>query len=790
MSSTRRQDLWGLQNQDDVLGRDSYDAYSQDSSDSESEEQEQQRRLHSDKEHYDDELDEDESPSNIPRTSNPKFRILGFLALAVTLLLVVGAGLSDFILYSPLSSKPASHPSEPSSMLDMPMDKVIQTALPIKTTSTFTRSMPTLMSTHSVSVVTSSVSALRSTSTLTGMPAPSSRPTATSVQDKYLLRSDWNFSAIRTRREYNWTVRDTVHNPDGVYRSMMLINNEYPGPLIEANEGDTIVIHVSNQATNATSFHWHGIFQNGTNWMDGTVGITQCPIAPGGRFTYEFTVDNQSGTYWYHAHQGVQSSDGLYGPLIIHSQKEQDLQRLEYSTDRVVMLSDFYHDPSNLLLLDYLASDAENSEPVPDGALINGQAIRDCSRLPHRKCDNTTVNVGMPNFDLEAGKNHRLRILNVGAFAEFQLSLDDHDFAVTEVDGTNVLPAYYHRMSIQPAQRYSIIVSNNNTSPESYWLRAKMLKYCFAEPNPELEAEIWAVVNFASSNATVTKPGRPSPPLPTSTDWPEPIQLECRDMNTTELVPTPAISAPQRADATFHLRSNFEIGAWRLSRGFFNSSSFRPNVTHPTLHRAVDGLNSPHADIAAAWSWNVTGTRNTTTPSSPSPFDFNPSAFINTAAFSTPRELVVQTTGIRVIDLIITNYDDGSHPLHAHGYKFFVLASGHGRPPENLLSPSSSSSSSQVDLSNPLRRDTASIEAFSWLALRFVADNPGVWAFHCHVGWHAEAGLVMQFLTRSELVKNMVVPQGNKGLCTVPERELRKGMAPEDGFFMREEGDE
>lgn len=535
---------------------------------------------------------------------------------------------------------------------------------------------------------------------------------------------------------------------------MMLINDEYPGPLIEVNEGDTIVVRVTNEAINATSFHWHGMYQSGTNWMDGTVGITQCPIASGRQFTYEFTVNGQSGTYWYHAHQGVQSSDGLYGPLIIHSKDERDLQQLEYATDRIIMLSDYYHDPSNLLLMEYLASDAENSEPVPDGALINGQAIRDCSKLPNRRCDNSTAHVGIPNFNLEAGKNHRLRIINVGAFAEFQLSLDEHDFAVTEVDGTNVLPGYYHRLNILPAQRYSIVVSNNNTVPESYWLRAKMLTHCFAEPNPELEPEVWGIVDFGPNENTTYS-------IPTSQDWPEPIGLECHDLNTTELIPIPAIPAPANADTTIHLRVNFEIGAWRLSRGFFNASSFRANVTHPTLHRAIDGLSS---DDNPAWS--------------SAPYA-STSTFTNTAAFDPNRELVVQTTGIQVLDLIVTNFDDGSHPLHLHGYKFAVLGQGHGYPPADPAA--------LANLANPLRRDTAAVEAFGWLALRLVADNPGVWAFHCHVAWHAEAGLLMQFLTRSELVREMVVPGPMRGLCEAGEEALRAGMAPEDAVFMRED---
>lgn len=117
-------------------------------------------------------------------------------------------------------------------------------------------------------------------------------------QTDYLLDSNWDFNASPTTRHYYWTVTDMEANPDGVFRPMILINGQFPGPMIECNDGDRLVIHIDNQAVNATSFHWHGIYQNGTNWMDGAVGVTQCPIAPGGNFTYDFTIKGQHGTYW------------------------------------------------------------------------------------------------------------------------------------------------------------------------------------------------------------------------------------------------------------------------------------------------------------------------------------------------------------------------------------------------------------------------------------------------------------------------------------------------------------
>lgn len=446
--------------------------------------------------------------------------------------------------------------------------------------------------------------------------------------EDYVLDRNWNFNAVPTRREYTWTVRDTMYNPDGVYRPMMLINAQFPGPLIEANEGDTIVVHLYNEAQNATAMHWHGLYQNGSNFMDGTVGITQCPIAPGTQFTYEFNVTGQSGTYWYHAHQGLQASDGLYGPLVIHSRDELRLQRLPYDTDRVIMVSDHYHTLTSELLLTYLASDRENIEPVPDSALINGRGIRNCEQFPHRACDNTTANVGLPRFDLEPGKAHRLRIINVGAFAEFQVSIDEMKFAVTEADGTDLEPAYFNRLSVNPAQRYSIVLLADRAEGTSFWLRAKMLATCFGEDNKYLDAETRAIISYGIKEAD----------NPTSKDWDEQTDLECHDMDTSQLVPAEQISAPPDVDESFHLRASFEIGAWRLSRGRWNSSTWHADVRSPTLRRTLDGLAAQNETFTAAAYGS-------------------PAAWVNEAAFDLERELVIQTRGIAVIDIMISNFD-------------------------------------------------------------------------------------------------------------------------------------
>ena len=83
-----------------------------------------------------------------------------------------------------------------------------------------------------------------------------------------------------------------VHaSPDGFDRPVVGVNNQWPLPKIEGNVGDQVIVHVHNQLGNrSTSLHFHGLYQNGTQSMDGPAGVVQCAITPGMSVTYDFWV--------------------------------------------------------------------------------------------------------------------------------------------------------------------------------------------------------------------------------------------------------------------------------------------------------------------------------------------------------------------------------------------------------------------------------------------------------------------------------------------------------------------
>jgi hypothetical protein len=253
---------------------------------------------------------------------------------------------------------------------------------------------------------------------------------------------------------------------------------------------------------------------------------------------------------------------------------------------------------------------------------------RDFPGVPPRKCDNWTAST--PAFNLAPNQNHRLQIINTAALAEFQIQIDEHSFAVTEVDGTDVLPSYINRLKINTAQRYSLIVTTNITIGNSFWLRARMVSDCFfgVFPNPNLIPGIQAIIQYSSEPEKLTT--NTPPTLPTSKDWNMAIEQICRDLNTTDLTPVPAIPEPSHADELHSIVTNFKIGNWRLSRGFFNETSFRPEIHSPMLERFVKGYKATNDGLKAAQK-----------------------------VFHHRTEKVLQVQGTKTIDILMENVNEG-----------------------------------------------------------------------------------------------------------------------------------
>ncbi|KAF8524056.1 laccase-1 [Hysterangium stoloniferum] len=279
--------------------------------------------------------------------------------------------------------------------------------------------------------------------------------------------------------------------PDGFPRVAALVNGQFPAPVITAQKGDILSLNVKNRLTDptirrSTSIHWHGLFQHRTAANDGPAFVTQCPIAPGHDFLYQFPLNDQAGTYWYHSHLSTQYCDGIRGPLIIYD--PDDPLKYLYDVDdesTVITLADWYHTPAPALTQTFI--NVTHAVPTPDSGLINGAG---------RFIGGPAVPFSIVN--VQAGKRYRLRVINIGCRPFHSFSIDGHKLTIIVLHE----PLEVDEFDIFAAQRYSAIL-HADQPVGNYWIRAPLTGGTPANQpngNPNLDVTlIKAILRYAGA---------------------------------------------------------------------------------------------------------------------------------------------------------------------------------------------------------------------------------------------------------------------------------------------------
>ncbi|QRV98945.1 Multicopper oxidase [Ceratobasidium sp. AG-Ba] len=562
------------------------------------------------------------------------------------------------------------------------------------------------------------------TSATSASTATASTVTATPVPSQLVLSSDFVITDVPATRTYNWVVATATGSPDGYYRPMLVVNGQYPGPMIEANEGDTVIVNVQNDMSVGTTIHWHGMYQKGTPWMDGPAGITQCPIPAGSSFTYEFTISGQYGTYWWHAHASTQLADGIHGPLIVHSPNDPLKRGIDFDEEQVIMVADWYHDTSAVIteaLLSPSGYQGSIAAPSPNSALINGRGTWDCATYGN---SSTCFTQTPTEIQVLPNKKYRFRLINSAAHAMFWYSIDSHTLNVTEADDTPVYSeanSALHRLKFHDGQRYSVIVDTSVGSVgDAYWMRAQMNTACLTSLPNDFANTTYAVVRYVeevgSSTATTGEP--------TTSDWTDVLGTECKDLDTASLVPIVAQDAPTTVVQRGIFDTGFTISTdsnGNLDTGFaVNGTSFVDLVYQPALHKLNQGLAIDSSNLMSV-TYNTAG----------------------------------------AVDLIINNLDSAiDHPYHLHGMSFWIVGEGSG------LLTLANAETMTYNTTNPIRRDTHIIPANSWAVLRFEATNPGVWFMHCHIDWHLAEGFAAVVVVQPDAIAEMSIPSAASAMCS------------------------
>ncbi len=229
-----------------------------------------------------------------------------------------------------------------------------------------------------------------------------------------------------------------------------------PGPAVRLRAGEVLRAELTNRLPEPTSIHWHGVALR--NDMDGVPGVTQPPVPPGGRFTYQFTAPDP-GTFFFHPHVGLQLDRGLYAALLVDDPAEPDA----YDQEAVVVLDDWTDGvgPSPEQLQAQLA---RQGGMMGGGTGTMGQGTSRALGGSGGQLDypayllNGRPATDPPTIRAKPGQRLRLRVINAAAETAFRLALGGYRLTVTHTDGTPIRPVTIDALVLSMGERYDALV--------------------------------------------------------------------------------------------------------------------------------------------------------------------------------------------------------------------------------------------------------------------------------------------------------------------------------------------
>ncbi|KAF3334678.1 L-ascorbate oxidase [Carex littledalei] len=271
-----------------------------------------------------------------------------------------------------------------------------------------------------------------------------------------LLVSFVGFSAVFAEDPYHfftWRVSYGTISPLGKPQKVIMINNQFPGPVINCSSNNNIVINVFNNLDEPFLFTWNGIQHRKNSWMDGMPG-TNCPILPGKNWTYHWQPKDQVGSYFYFPSIGMQKAAGGFGPMRIHSRNLIPVPYFPAAEEFDVVVHDWYADGHKEL---QKILDGGRAITRPDAVLMNGKTGDEDDLKPM--------------FNVEAGKTYIFRVCNVGLKASLNFRIQSHNMTLVEMEGSHTVQNTYNSIDVHVGQCFTVMVDANQ-DPSDYFVVA------------------------------------------------------------------------------------------------------------------------------------------------------------------------------------------------------------------------------------------------------------------------------------------------------------------------------
>ena len=497
------------------------------------------------------------------------------------------------------------------------------------------------------------------------------------------------------------------------------VNGSVPGPLVRLKEGEAVTLRVANHLAQDTSIHWHGLllpFQ-----FDGVPGVSFPGIKPGETFVYELPALRQSGTYWWHSHSDLQEQTGHYGPIIIDPAGPDPVQA---DRDYVLLLSEFspLH-PHTIMAKLKKGEEYFNRQKTSwtDDYRLSGSDRRmwaGMRMMPTDIADVTgstytyLINGHAPEDSLEylfsPGERVRLRIINGSAMSFFNIRIPGVRMSVVQADGKNVRPIEVDEFQIGTAETYDIVV----------------------EPTAEAHTIVAEAMDRSGmAVATLASRAGARAPVPSLRD---PVLLTMTDMGHGGMDHSGGgHSNMGHAPST----GGMDHGSMKMR----DTSSVPPDVAlgpgvdmvsaNPADRMGDPGLGLDNVGHKVLTYRDLTALEPNDDPRKPSRhmqihLTGNMERYMwsfDGRKFNAVADQPIRFAYNERVRVKLVNDTMMAHPIHLHGH-FFELVNG-------------------ADRMHQPQKHTVIVQPGGSATFDLTADEPGDWAFHCHLLYHMHAGM-------------------------------------------------
>ena len=543
-------------------------------------------------------------------------------------------------------------------------------------------------------------------------------------------------AAILSGTDFQLEIRPMAVNITGRARTATAINGQIPAPILRWREGDTITLTVTNWLSEPTSIHWHGV--RTPSPMDGVPGLSFAGIPPGQTFIYRFPI-HQSGTYWYHSHSAFQEQTGVYGPIIIEPKGG---YAHPFDRDYVVFLSDWSDESPDTIVSNLkFQSDYYNFnqrtfgaffgdvsrkglvETVSDRMMWGQMRMSPTDILDVSGATYTYLMNGQPPASnwtalFRPAERVRLRFINGSAMSIFDVRIPDLPMRVVQSDGNDVQPVAVDEFRIGTAETYDVIVQPTEARAYTIFAQAEdrtgFVRGTLA-PRPGMTAAIPAMdprpirtmIDMGMEQGSMSGMQMDHGSMPgMSRGGSGGMQINHGSMGHNSM-PTREIAepaAPAKLEGSVGVDNVAMMATERLNEPGEGFPEGRRVLRYTDLRALKPGSDSrpPSREIVLHLTGNMERFM----------WGFDGKKFSEVGPIELKRGERVRFT--------LINDTMMEHPMHLHGL-WSELENGHGeyRP----------------------YKHTIIIKPGERVSFLVNADEPGRWAFHCHLLYHMEAGM-------------------------------------------------